>query len=153
MNIDTIKNIITAQYPDAAIEQGKQFPEVTVKPASLLGIAQLLKDAPELMFDYMSCLSGIDYPNHFSIFYHFESLKNRTMIVLKVVIEDKVTPVVESLANLWPTAEFHEREVYDLLGIRFNNHPDLRRLFLDETAITGFPLRKDYKDEINIIER
>jgi NADH:ubiquinone oxidoreductase subunit C len=58
---------------------------------------------------------------------------------------------LDSVTDIWPTAEFHEREIYDLLGIKFNNHPDLRRLFLDETW--GFPLRKDFKDDIHVVER
>jgi NADH:ubiquinone oxidoreductase subunit C len=64
----------------------------------------------------------------------------------------RVNPNFDTVCGLWRTAEWHEREIFDLLGIKFNNHPDLRRLFLDDEWV-GYPLRKDYKDDINIIER
>jgi NADH:ubiquinone oxidoreductase subunit C len=73
------------------------------------------------------------------------------MIVLKTMVSDRVNPVIDSLCSLWPAADFHEREVFDLLGIKFRGHPDLRRLFLDSTW--GYPLRKDYKDDINILAK
>jgi NADH:ubiquinone oxidoreductase subunit C len=72
-------------------------------------------------------------------------------VVLKTRISDRENPVLDSVTDIWQTAEFHEREVYDLLGIKFNNHPDLRRLFLDNSW--GFPLRKDYVDDINIVTK
>ncbi|MEI6853121.1 MAG: NADH-quinone oxidoreductase subunit C, partial [Bacteroidota bacterium] len=73
-------------------------------------------------------------------------------LVLKVRTADRDNPTFDTVSDIWQTAEYHEREIFDLFGIKFNNHPDLRRIFLDEKW-EGFPLRKDYKDEINIIER
>jgi NADH-quinone oxidoreductase subunit C len=70
---------------------------------------------------------------------------------LKVQLTDRKNPAVDSVTPVWATAEFHEREVFDLFGIRFNNHPNLQRLFLEDDY--GYPLRKDFRDEINIIER
>lgn len=70
---------------------------------------------------------------------------------MKAKITDRENPAVDTICNIWRTAEFHEREVYDLFGIKFNNHPDLRRILLETTRV-GFPLRKDYKDEANIVE-
>ena len=72
-------------------------------------------------------------------------------MVLKVKISDRENPAVDTVSDIWKTAEFHEREVYDLFGIKFNNHPDLRRILLEEDW-EGYPLRKDYKDEVNIVE-
>ena len=72
-------------------------------------------------------------------------------IVLKTRTSDRENPQIDSVSDIWQTAEFHEREVYDLLGIKFKNHPDLRRLFLDNSW--GFPLRKDYVDDINIVTK
>ena len=85
------------------------------------------------------------------VVYHLESTKQGHTIVLKVKTEDRQNPVFDTVCDIWRTAEFHEREIFDLLGIRFNNHPDLRRLFLDENWV-GYPLRKDYQDEVNIVE-
>ena len=73
------------------------------------------------------------------------------MVVVRTRTADREHPEIDSVNDVWPTAGFHEREVYDLLGVRFNNRPDLRRLFLDDTW--GFPLRKDYTDAKRIVER
>jgi NADH-quinone oxidoreductase subunit C len=86
-----------------------------------------------------------------TVVYHLDSTQFRHLIVLKVVLTDRENPMVDSVTSVWATAEFHEREVFDLFGIRFNNHPNLKRLFLEDDY--GFPLRKDFRDEINIIER
>jgi NADH:ubiquinone oxidoreductase subunit C len=72
-------------------------------------------------------------------------------VVIKVVLTDRENPVVDSLVALYPTAEYLEREIFDLFGIRFTNHPNMKRLFLEDDY--GYPLRKDFRDEINIIER
>ena len=72
-------------------------------------------------------------------------------MVLKVKTSDRVKPVIDTVSDIWHTAKYHEREVYDLLGVEFNNHTDLRRLFLEDGW--GFPLRKDYVDEAKIVER
>ena len=79
-------------------------------------------------------------------------LGNRLLgeLVLKAVIEDKDNPKVDTLCHLWRASEFYEREVYDLFGIKFNNHPDLRRLLLTDDW-KGYPLRKDYEDPVNMI--
>jgi len=70
---------------------------------------------------------------------------------VKVLLTDRENPTIDSLTALYPTAEYFEREIVDLFGIRFNNHPNLKRLFLEDDY--GYPLRKDFRDEINIIER
>ena len=82
--------------------------------------------------------------------YHLKSSELGHMLVLKVKLEDKENPELETLCHLYRTAELHEREVYDLFGVKFLNHPDLRRLLLEDDWI-GHPLRKDYVDEINIV--
>jgi NADH:ubiquinone oxidoreductase subunit C len=79
-----------------------------------------------------------------------ESTTHRHIVVVKVATENREEPVFDSVYDIWATAEFHEREVFDFFGIRFNNHPNLKRLFLTEDWI-GYPLRKDYEDETNMI--
>jgi NADH:ubiquinone oxidoreductase subunit C len=83
--------------------------------------------------------------------YHLESLSLNQILVVKAKINDRENPMIDSVCSIWKTAEFHEREAYDLFGVRFNNHPDLRRLFLTEEWV-GWPLRKDYEDPINMIK-
>ena len=81
--------------------------------------------------------------------YHINSTKYRHTIVVKTRIDSRENPAVDTLSDIWKTAEFHEREVFDLFGITFRNHPDLRRLFLEDDY--GFPLRKDFIDESRMI--
>ncbi|MCX6228605.1 MAG: NADH-quinone oxidoreductase subunit C [Bacteroidia bacterium] len=107
--------------------------------------------AENTSFDYLICLSGVDYPEYMEVVYHLESVSLRHVMVLKVRTKDRVSPAIDTVSDIWITAKYHEREVYDLLGVLFNNHTDLRRLFLEDGW--GFPLRKDYVDEIRIVER
>jgi NADH:ubiquinone oxidoreductase subunit C len=85
------------------------------------------------------------------VVYHLESTTHKHQLELKVRTDDRVNGAVDTVSDIWRTAEFHEREAFDLVGIRFNNHPDLRRIFLEEGWL-GHPLRKDYVDEVNIVE-
>ena len=112
--------------------------------------AQKLRSNDNTPFDYLISLTAVDFVTKFLVVYHLESTSTHDFVVVKTYLEERDKPVIDTLSDIWVTTEFHEREVFDLFGIRFNNHPDLRRLFLEEGY--GFPLRKDFKDEINIIE-
>lgn len=151
MQKELLREKISAFKGEIQLSEGKQFLEVQVNPGDLLNLAKFLKDTNELQFDYLVCLSGVDYPDKLAVVYHLSSSVFRNTIVIKVSTTDRTSPNFDSLTEVWPAAEFYEREVFDLFGIKFNNHPDMRRLFLDEDW-QGFPLRKDYKDEINLIE-
>jgi NADH:ubiquinone oxidoreductase subunit C len=136
---------------DLEIKEGKQYLEVTVPSSKLYSLARQLKEREEVKFDFLFCLSGVDYGQDLGVVYHLRSTVYKHVIVLKTRTSDRVNPQLDSVADIWFTADFHEREVYDLLGIKFTNHPDLRRLFLDNSW--GFPLRKDYVDDINIVTK
>jgi NADH:ubiquinone oxidoreductase subunit C len=136
---------------DLEIKEGKQYLEVTVPPAGLYQLARQLKEKEEAQFDFLFCLSGVDYGADLGVIYHLRSTFFDHVVVLKTRTSDRENPMLDSVADIWKTADFHEREVYDLLGIKFKNHPDLRRLFLDNSW--GFPLRKDYADDINIVTK
>ena len=136
---------------DLEIKEGKQYTEVTVPSSKLYSLAKQLSDREEVKFDFLFCLSGVDYGQDLGVVYHLRSTIYNHVIVLKTRTSDRVNPQLDSVADIWLTADFHEREVYDLLGIKFTNHPDLRRLFLDNSW--GFPLRKDYVDDINIVTK
>jgi NADH-quinone oxidoreductase subunit C len=142
-----VKNIDT----EAEIKEGRQFTEVSVPSARLFELAKKLREINETSFDYLSCLTGVDYGKELGVVYHIFSTLHKHGIVLKTRTSDREKPEIPSVSEIWKTADFHEREVYDLLGIRFTNHPDLRRLFLDNSW--GFPLRKDYTDDINIVTK
>jgi NADH-quinone oxidoreductase subunit C len=136
---------------DLEIKEGKQFTEVTVPSSKLYSLAKQLKEREEVKFDFLFCLSGVDYGQDLGVVYHLRSTVYEHVIVLKTRTSDREHPQIDSVADIWLTADFHEREVFDLLGIKFTNHPDLRRLFLDDSW--GFPLRKDYVDDINIVTK
>jgi NADH:ubiquinone oxidoreductase 27 kD subunit len=136
---------------DLEIKEGKQYLEVTVPPSVLYKLAKELREKEETQFDFLFCLTGVDYRTDLGVVYHLRSTIYDHVIVLKTRTSDRENPYLDSVADIWQTADFHEREVYDLLGIKFKNHPDLRRLFLDNSW--GFPLRKDYVDDINIVTK
>ena len=136
---------------DLEIREGKQFIEVTVPQSKLHSLAKELRDNKDVQFDFLVCLSGIDYGQDLGVVYHLRSTAHNHTLVLKTRTTERDNPHFDSVSDIWKTADFQEREVYDLLGIRFTNHPDLRRLFLDNSW--GYPLRKDYVDSINIVTK
>ena len=140
-----------ALAPGSGIVQGKHFVEITMAPELLVSAATALKQNKETLFDMLVCITGVDRGKELGTVYHLRSTVYNHMIVLKTFVSDRENPEIDSLCSLWPAADFHEREVFDLLGIKFRGHPDLRRLFLDSTW--GYPLRKDYKDDINILAK
>jgi len=151
MTKEELISYLTGMFPAAEVKSGAQYAEMTVKAEDLHETAIQLKGNAELSFDYVFCLTGVDYAENMGIIYHLESVHHRHTMVLKVRTADRVNPAIDTVSDVWVTAKYHEREAYDLLGIHFNNHTDLRRLFLDDSW--GFPLRKDYVDEIRIVER
>jgi NADH-quinone oxidoreductase subunit C len=133
------------------VKEGKQYVEVVVPQSELYSLARQLREREEVKFDFLFCLSGVDYGQDLGVVYHLRSTIFDHVVVLKTRTSDREHPQFDSVADIWKTADFHEREVFDLLGIKFNHHPDLRRLFLDNSW--GFPLRKDYVDDINIVTK
>jgi NADH-quinone oxidoreductase subunit C len=138
-------------------------PFVVIDAADLLQVCQFLRDEPRLRFEFLNCISGVDYlePDpkkapkagfepHTEVVYHFSSFTHRHRLVLKIILprwkdnQPGKLPEVPSLTSLWKTADWHEREVYDLSGIWFTGHPDLRRILTSEDWV-GHPLRKDYE--------
>jgi NADH-quinone oxidoreductase subunit C len=117
---------------------------ITIAPDTTKEICTFLRDDSELQFDYLSCLSGVDYNNGtLGIVYHLNSMVHKHKIVLKTFCS-KENPHIQSVSGVWGTANWHEREVFDLFGIIIDGHPDLRRILLPDDW-EGNPLRKDYK--------
>jgi len=152
MNNEQLTEKIRSIDSTINIVEGKQYLELNVAPEALSKTAYFLKNNSDLSFDYLFCLTGNDLPDAYSVVYHLESIKHRHVIVLKVKAASRENPVLDTVSNIWITADFHEREVFDLIGITFTNHPDMRRIFLDEEDWVGHPLRKDYTDN-NIVTR
>jgi hypothetical protein len=151
MTNEELKAAITNYVPDAVFDETGTWLNVMISSAEWLPLAEALRNHSQLNFDYLFCVTGVDWKSHLSVVYHLTSKKLGHTIVVKAKIDNRVDPVIETVCGIWRTAELHEREVYDLLGVRFKNHPDLRRLFLTEEW-NGFPLRKDYEDPINMIK-
>jgi NADH-quinone oxidoreductase subunit C len=137
--------------PEAQITDNAQFPEVIIPKEKMHSLCTFLKDDENTRFDYLFCLTGVDWSDKLSVVYHLTSTQFNHSLVLKVFTADRENTAIDSVSDIWRTAEYHEREIFDLFGIRFNNHPDLRRLFLDDNWL-GYPLRKDFVDDINMIE-
>ncbi|SNR56094.1 NADH dehydrogenase subunit C [Lutibacter agarilyticus] len=132
------------------IEEGSQFLNISVKAANFHQLMSQLKSNSETSFDYLFCVTGIDLGKELGVIYHLESTTHRHIIVIKVKTDDRENPTFDTVSDIWKTADFHEREVFDFFGIKFNNHPNLKRLFLTDEW-EGFPLRKDYVDEVNMV--
>jgi NADH-quinone oxidoreductase subunit C len=132
---------IAVKYPDAVI--GCDTLAVTLKSDYLLKVAEYLKDSPELSFNHLIDIAAVDYYDNFEIVYRLTSLQYNQSLVLKVPCHERVNPVLPSLTGLWRGADFMEREIFDLMGISFTGHPNLKRIFLWE-GFTGHPLRKDF---------
>jgi NADH/F420H2 dehydrogenase subunit C len=151
MTNEALQSLISNWIPDLEFsEEESQFLNITVTPEHLHQLMTDLKTNKETSFDYLFCLSGVDWQPELGVVYHLESTTHRHMLVVKVKTADRENPKLDSVCDIWKTAEFHEREVFDFFGITFNNHPNLKRLFLTEEW-EGFPLRKDYEDEINMV--
>jgi NADH-quinone oxidoreductase subunit C len=136
---------LLARFGDAVVfsESGLE-PAVRVSPSAIVLVCEYLKNDPALAFDCLSNQSGVDYPkrNDIEVVYHLVSYRLRHACVLKVSAP-RDNPVLPTVAGVWPTAIWQEREIFDLLGIVFEGHPDLRRIMLPEDWV-GHPLRKDF---------
>ena len=136
---------IKAQFPDGVVSvvecPGDSY--CVLKKEALLPVCGWLKSDPEMHFDLLTCVTGTDDTKDLWVVYHLYSIPKNQKAVLKVNV-GREEPSVESVTGLWKTADWHERETYDMYGIRFENHPDLRRILLPEDW-PGYPLRKDYE--------
>ena len=124
---------------------------VMVNPGGLNSLAKGLRYDEALFFDYLFCLTCIDWKTNLTMVYHFSSTRHRHNIVVKSVLDIK-DPQIETLTHIWRTAEFHEREVYEMFGVHFINHPDLRLLILPDGWEGKNPMLKDFEDPVNMIK-
>lgn len=148
----TISNLIADETIFETVDKGAEQPFVVVSPQRLLSVCRLLHEYPKLFFDSLSCITaldnGVDTERRFEVIYHIYSLLNEELFIIKVFTDTNTEgePVLPSLTSIWQTADWHEREAYDLMGIRFEKHPDLRRILLPADWV-GHPLRKDYESQ------
>jgi NADH-quinone oxidoreductase subunit C len=146
---DDLKIKFTELLPAIIFEEGGEWLNVFVTPEEIRPFVNLLRSTQGLDFDYLFCLTCVDWITHFTMVYHFSSTIHRHNIVVKSKL-DRNNPEIETVSDIWRTAEMLEREVYDLFGVKFLHHPDLRRLIMPDDW-EGWPLRKDFEDPINMI--
>jgi NADH-quinone oxidoreductase subunit C len=149
MSNEDLKLKLTTIQPLVLFEEGGEWLNIVISPQELKAFVSQLRSDPDLIMDYLFCLTCVDWKTHFTMVYHFSSTRYRHNIVVKAKI-DRTNPEIETVSDIWRTAEMLEREVYDLFGVKFLHHPDLRRLIMPDDW-EGWPLRKDFEDPVNMI--
>lgn len=161
---EEIFDLLKNEFGDAVLNLDKDAPAepiISVDSMQIHKIGASLRERSELKFDSLMVLSGVDDANGtklkdedgtdiitdgtLSVYYHLHSTSLKHKITLKVSVQ-RENPQVESVYNIWRTSDWHEREAYDMYGIIFLNHPDLRRILMPYDWEAGYPLRKDYKN-------
>jgi len=154
MNLEEIKSLLTDKFGEDIItgeETTGLQPALLINPDRIVEVCRELRDNPKTYFDFLSCLSGVDYgveAGRFGVVYHLASIPYQTQLTLKVSRghdrNGDELPTFPSITKVYLAADWQEREAYDMVGIFFEGHPDLRRILLPDDW-EGFPLRKDYK--------
>ena len=132
---------VTEHFPNVIIETSDT--SVVINSESLLAVAAFLKDTPGFDFNYLNYITAIDYYDHFEVVYQLTSLEHNHSLILKTRCYSRDNPFLPSLVSLWQGADFQEREIYDLMGIKFEGHPNMKHIVLWD-GFQGHPLRKDY---------
>ncbi|MCU0438041.1 MAG: NADH-quinone oxidoreductase subunit C [Raineya sp.] len=152
MDFSAIKNLIIQAFGEEVIvgeSSSVQQPQLFILPQSLIKICSFLYENEQTYFDFLSCITGLDAGNNsLEVIYHLYSIPYNHSIILKVVLDkpkdQNILPQIDTVSHIWAAANWHEREAFDLVGIEFVGHPDLRRILLPHDW-QGHPLRKDYQ--------
>ena len=131
---------ITEQFPEAVIQSDATT--VLVKAESLFQVASFLNSTPGLDFNMLECLTGVDYLDYFEVVYHLHAIEPNQRLRLKCSLPGE-QPAIDSVTGVWRSANWYEREVFDLFGIGFPGHPNLKRIMMPDDW-EGHPLRRDY---------
>ena len=149
MSPEEIQQSLAAKLGDAVgpLQPANKDPWVEVKPAAVREVCALLKEDPRLRFDCLMNLSAVDWPkqNQIHVVYHLFSYARRHGFILKAKL-DRAAPTIPTVEPVWKSADWLEREQFDLLGVQFEGHPDLRRIMMPDDWV-GNPLRKDYAEQ------
>ena len=146
MDAEALVTAVRELEPDAQGREDSDKPAVSVPLGRLFALLKQLRARSEFAFDFLATHTAVDWPEEekFEVVYILYSTRHGHWLVVTSDVS-REAPVVPTVHALWPIAEWQEREVYDMFGIEYDNHPDLRRIFLDDDW-KGFPLRKDYDD-------
>ena len=148
---EELKTKITELLPSATFDESGEWLNITIDPKDWLALAQHLRNDENLLFDYLFCVTCVDWKTHLSMVYHLTSTTFRHNIVVKTILNNDV-PEIETVSHIWKTAEFHEREVYEMFGVNFLHHVDLRLLILPDGWEGKNPMRKNFEDPVNMIK-
>ena len=151
MGNEDLKTRITELLPAATFDETGEWLTIIINPEEWFSFATQLRKENHFFFDHLFCLTCIDWKTHLTMVYHLSSTKYRHNIVIKSTLNN-TNPSIETVSNIWQTANFHEREVYEIFGVNFINHPDLRLLILPDGWEGKNPMRKDFEDPINMIK-
>ena len=151
MTREELQAKITEKYPELSFEEGGDWLNVACPPELWPSLAVTLRNDADFSFDFMFCLTCVDWKTHLTMVYHLTSTRYRHSLVVKSKL-DRTKPEIETVCNIWRTAEFHEREVYEMFGVNFLHHPDLRLLILPDGWEGKNPMRKDFEDAVNMIK-
>lgn len=151
MTKEALQIKITELLPAAVFEDGGEWLNVQVDPAAWRDFAQQLRSTDQLEFNFLFCVTGVDWKTHLSMVYHLRSTRHLHNMVVKVKL-DRIHPQIETVSDIWRTAEQNEREAYEMFGIQFLHHPDLRLLILPDGWEGRNPMRKDFEDPVNMIK-
>lgn len=153
MTIEQLQNSISGWDSEFVFTtEATEFLTLSVSKEKWHEVGKKLHSTPELYFDYLFCVTGMDYGQELGVIYHLRSTIHGHEMVVKVNTSDRENANLDTVSDIWRTAELHEREIHDLFGITFNNHPNMQVLILPE-GWEGYPLRKDYNDPVNMIIR
>lgn len=147
MDLASIKDLLQTQFKFEA-EWEEEMGRLTLPAEQILPVCEFLWKNPATYFDSLSCLTAIDQgpeAGKMEVIYTLYSIPNHLTLHLRVIL-DRSSPTISSVSSIWRTGDWHEREAFDLLGIQFSGHPDLRRILLPEDW-EGYPLRKDYVEQ------
>lgn len=151
MTKEELKITLTGLLPAATFEESGQWLNVKVTSSEWFNSAGLLRNQNTLQFDFLFCETCVDWKTRLTMVYFLRSTVLGHELVVKVDL-DRDNPEIESVASIWRTAEFNEREVYEMFGVKFLNHPDLRLLILPDGWEGRNPLRKDFEDPVNMVK-
>ena len=151
MTKEELKTQLTELFPAATFDESGEWININIAVAGFHSAIDILINKAELSFDYLFCLTCIDWKTHLTMVYHLESTLYRHQLVVKVQL-DRNKPEIETVSHIWKTAEFNEREAYEMFGVNFLNHPDLRLLILPDGWEGRYPMRKDFEDPVNMIK-
>ena len=134
------------EHHPGVVEQWTES-QVWVRPERILEAVKFLKEEPGLDLTYLSAISAVDYVDHFELIYHLTSFEHNHTAVIKAKVYGRDDPSIPSIVSVWQGADLQEREIWDLMGVRFPGHPNLKRIMLWE-GFQGHPLRKDFQDVV-----